>query len=75
VPEHGVAVTAKLISGKTQSGQIVVDLEPGQRRAVDLGGFSLDARTLYLLTVAVGPISGDATPENDQQSMALSVAG
>jgi hypothetical protein len=53
----------------------VVDLEPGQRRAVDLGGFSLDARTLYLLTVAVGPVSGDATPENDQQSMALSVAG
>ena len=75
VPEHGVAVTAKLISGRTQSGQIVVDLEPGQRRAVDLGGFSLDARTLYLLTVTVGPVSGDAAPENDQQSMALTVAG
>jgi hypothetical protein len=53
----------------------VVDLDPGQRRAVNLGGLSLNPKTLYVLTVTVGPVSGDPTPADDRQTMALAVAG
>jgi hypothetical protein len=74
-PEHGVPVIATLASGTSQSARTIVDLDPGQRRALDLGDFSLNAHTLYVLTVTVGPVSGDPTPGNDQQTMTLGVAG
>jgi hypothetical protein len=75
VTERGVPVVVTVAGGQTQSVRTVVDLDPGQRRAVDLGGLSLNPRTLYALTVTVGPVSGDATPADDQQTMAVAVAG
>ena len=73
--EHGVPVVVTLAGGQTQSVRTVVDLDPGQRRAVDLGGLSLSPRTLYVLTVTVGPLNGDPTPADDRQTMPLAVAG
>jgi hypothetical protein len=73
--EHGVPVVARLAGGQTQSVRTVVDLDPGQRRAVDLGGMSLGPRTLYVLTVSVGPVDGDPTPADDTQTTTLGVSG
>jgi hypothetical protein len=73
--EHGVPVVATVAGGQTQSVRTVVDLDPGQRRAVNLGGLSLNPKTLYVLTVTVGPVNGDPTPADDRQTMALAVAG
>jgi hypothetical protein len=73
--EHGVPVVVTVTGGQTQSVRTVVDLDPGQRRAVDLGGLLLNPKTLYVLTVTVGPVNGDPTPADDSQTMALAVAG
>lgn len=75
VAEHGVPVVAKLASGTTQSARMTVDLDPGQRRALNFGGFSLNAHALYVLTVTVGPVSADPTPGDDQQTLTIGVAG
>ena len=73
--ENSVPVVATLAGGQSQSVRTVVDLDPGQRRAVDLGGLSLNPRSLYVLTVTVGPVHGDPTPADDRQTMALAVSG
>jgi hypothetical protein len=75
VAEHGVPVVVTLASGQTQTAQTVVDLDPAQRRAVDLGGLSLGPLRIYNLTVTVGPVAGEANPGNNQQTMPLAVAG
>jgi hypothetical protein len=73
--EHGVPVVVTLAGGQTQSARTVVDLDPGQRRALGLGGLSLEPRMLYVLTVTVGPVPGDPTPADDRQTTPLAVAG
>ncbi|HEX6476714.1 MAG TPA: hypothetical protein VF005_05530 [Acidimicrobiales bacterium] len=73
--EHDVPVVATLASGQTQSARAVVDIDPGQRRAVDLGGLSLGPRKFYILTVTVGPVAGDPTPADNQQTTVLAVSG
>src|SRR5437763_1285118 len=73
--EHEVPVVATVSGGQPQSARTVVNLEPGQRQALDLGGLSLGPRTLYVLTVTVGPVSGDPTPADNSQTMPLIVAG
>ncbi len=73
--EHGVPVVANLAGGQAQNVRTTVDLDPGQRRALDLKGLSLNPKTLYVLTVTIGPVPGDPTPGDDQQTMALAVAG
>ena len=75
VTEHGVPVVVTLAGAQVQSVQAVVDLDPGQRSAVDLGSLSLSPRALYNLTVTVGPVSGDPTPADDRQTSALAVSG
>jgi hypothetical protein len=70
-----VPVVATVAGGQTQSVRTVVDLDPGQRRAVNLGGLLLNPKTLYVLTVTVGPVNGDPTPADGRQTMALAVAG
>jgi hypothetical protein len=73
--EHAVPVVATLASTQTQSARAVVDIDPGQRRAVDLGGLSLGPRQFYILTVSVGPVDGDPTPADNQQTTTLAVSG
>ncbi len=52
-----------------------MNLDPGQRQALDLGGLSLGPHTLYVLTVTVGPLAGDPTPADNTQTLPLVVAG
>jgi hypothetical protein len=73
--EHGVPVVVTLAGGQTQSVRTVVDLDPGQRRALDLGGLSLAPRSLSVLTVTVGPVDGDPTPADGRQTMPIAVSG
>lgn len=75
VSERGVPVVVSLASGQAQTAQMVVDLDPGQRRAVDFGGLSLSPLRIYNLTVTVGPVAGEVNPGGDQQTMPLAVAG
>jgi hypothetical protein len=75
VSEHGVPVVVTLASGQTQSARTVVDLDPGQRRALSLGGFSLSPLRIYVLTVTVGPVAGETRPFDAQQMMPIAVAG
>jgi hypothetical protein len=75
VSERGVPVVVTLASGQTQTAQTVVDLDPGQRRAVDLGGLSLSPLRIYNLTVTVGPVAGEANSGNNQQTTPIAVAG
>jgi hypothetical protein len=73
--EHAVPVVATLASAQTQSVRTVVDIDPGQRRAIDLGGLSLGPRTFYNLTVSVGPVDGELIPADNQQTTTLAVSG
>jgi hypothetical protein len=68
-------VVVTLASGQTQSARTVVDLDPGQRRALSLGGFSLSPLRIYVLTVTVGPVAGETRPFDAQQMMPIAVAG
>jgi hypothetical protein len=73
--EHAVPVVATLASAQTQSARAVVDIDPGQRRAIDLGRLSLGPRMFYILTVSVGPVDGEPTTADNQQTTTLAVSG
>lgn len=46
-----------------------VDLAPGQRTTVQLGGLRVTGTGPYILRVAVGPIDGEANPVDNEQRL------
>ena len=66
-PEKHVPVTATLMTstGGSETVHDAVDLAPGQRQTVLLGGLKTLADDRSILTVAVGPVPGEtAIPDN-----------
>ena len=75
--ERNVAVVA-LLTGPTRSPDTArefVDLEPGQRRTVSLGGLVPVAGTMSTLTVRIGPISNEADPSNNELVRSILIRG
>ena len=67
-PIHDVPVVASLArpTGAPDSARNFVDLEPGQRRTVQLGGLAPVTGAMSTLTVRIGPVSGEADPTNNE---------
>lgn len=68
-PEKAVPVVATVIgpAGEVDTARDFVDLAPGQRRAVPLGGLHPVAGGPSTLTVVIGPVQGEmAIPDNER---------
>ncbi|MEO7837562.1 MAG: hypothetical protein ABIS21_07985 [Acidimicrobiales bacterium] len=75
--EKGVPVVATLTgpAGEADTAREFVDLKPGQRRAVTLGGLRPVAGGPSTLTVVIGPVEGEGGANDNQRSMSLVVRG
>lgn len=67
-PEHRVPVVASLArpSGAPDTARDFVDLEPGQRRTVVLGGLVPVSGATSTLTVRIGPALAESDPSNNE---------
>lgn len=72
-PEKGVPVVATLIgpAGEVDTARDFVDLAPGQRRSVALGGLRPMPGGPSTLTVVVGPVEGEAAFPDNERSLGL----
>jgi hypothetical protein len=68
-----VAVLAPVGGGDGQAVRDFVDLAPGQRQALTLGGLRSDAGGAYTLTVRVGPVAGESSLADNEKSLSLAV--
>jgi hypothetical protein len=75
--EAAVPVVATLTGpgGETDTAREFVNLAPGQRRAVALGGLRPVPGGPSTLTVVVGPVDGEGGANDNQRSMSLVVRG
>lgn len=75
--EKGVPVVATLIgpAGEVDTARDFVDLEPGQRRSVPLGGLRPIPGGPSTLTVIVGPVEGEMSIPDNERSMGLLLRG
>lgn len=75
--EAGVPVVATLTGpeGKADTARQFVDLAPGQRRTVALGGLRAVPGGPSVLTVVVGPVEGESGVGDNERSMSLVVRG
>ncbi len=75
--EAGVPVVATLTGpeGQLDTARQFVDLAPGQRRAVALGGLRPVPGGPSNLTVLVGPVDGEGGLDDNQRSMSLVLRG
>jgi hypothetical protein len=70
--EKRVTVTATLTAdGAGDSARDFVDLAPGQRATVQLGGLRPVAGAASTLTVTIGPVEGEARPEDNTKALPL----
>jgi hypothetical protein len=67
------ALTAKDGSGQPQSVRDFVDLEPGQRQTIQLGGLRLTDNLPLVLTVSASAVTGEADATNNIQIIPLMV--
>lgn len=76
-PEKAVPVVATLIgpAGELDSARNFVDLAPGQRRSVSLGGLRPVAGGPSTLTVVIGPVEGEASFPDNERSISLVLRG
>ena len=75
--EKGVPVVATLIgpAGEVDTARDFVDLEPGQRRSVPLGGLRPVPGGPSTLTVIVGPVEGESSIPDNERSVGLVMRG
>lgn len=70
--EKRVPVVAMLMAdGVSDSARDFVDLAPGQRATVQLGGLRPVAGAATTLTVTIGPVEGEARPEDNSKALPL----
>jgi hypothetical protein len=71
--EKHVTVTATVTpaAGQAESVRDFVDLAPGQRQAVTLGGLRLMAGGPSTLTVAIEPVAGETTTGDNSKSLSF----
>ncbi len=76
-PEKAVPVVATLIgpAGEIDTARDFVDLAPGQRRAVPLGGLRPAVGGPSTLTVMIGPVEGEASFPDNERSIGLVMRG
>ena len=76
-PEKGVPVVATLIgpAGEVDTARDFVDLDPGQRRSVPLGGLRPVPGGPSTLTVVIGPVEGEASIPDNERSVGLVLRG
>lgn len=76
-PEKAVPVVATLIgpAGEVDTARDFVDLAPGQRRSVPLGGLRPVPGGPSTLTVVIGPLDGEASIPDNERSLALVLRG
>lgn len=70
-----VVVTVTGPAGEVDTARDFVDLEPGQRRAVALGGLRPVPGGPSILKVVVGPVEGEAAVADNERSMSLVLRG
>lgn len=75
--EKAVPVVATLIgpAGEVDTARDFVDLAPGQRRAVPLGGLHPVPGGPSTLTVIIGPVEGEASIPDNERSIGLVLRG
>lgn len=75
--EAAVPVVATLTGpgGEVDTARDFVELAPGQRRAVALGGLRPVPGGPSTLTVVVGPVDGEGGQDDNRRSMSLAVRG
>lgn len=76
-PEEAVPVVATLIgpAGEVDTARDFVDLAPGQRRSVPLGGLRPVPGGPSTLTVVIGPVEGEASIPDNERSVGLVMRG
>ncbi|MDP9387671.1 MAG: hypothetical protein M3Q48_07015, partial [Actinomycetota bacterium] len=76
-PERNVPVVATLIgpAGEVDTARDFVDLSPGQRRTITLGGLRPVPGGPSSLTVMIGPVDGEASFPDNERSLALMLRG
>lgn len=76
-PEKAVPVVATLIgpAGEVDTARDFVDLAPGQRRAVPLGGLRPVPGGPSTLTVIIGPVEGESSIPDNERSLGLVLRG
>lgn len=71
-PARRVQVTAALTAdGATDTARDFVDLAPGQRVAVTLGGLRTVAGTASTLTVTAGPVEGETSVDDNTKTIPI----
>ncbi len=70
-----VVVTVTGPAGEVDTAREFVDLEPGQRRAVAVGGLRPVPGGPSILKVVVGPAEGEAAVADNERSMSLLLRG
>ncbi len=75
--ERAVPVVATLVgpAGETDTARDFVDLSPGQRRSVPLGGLRPVPGGPSTLKVVVGPVDGESSIPDNELSLALVLRG
>ncbi|HEX2698747.1 MAG TPA: hypothetical protein VHM89_00900 [Acidimicrobiales bacterium] len=75
--EKRVPVVATLVgpAGEVDTARDFIDLAPGQRRAVPLGGLRPLEGGPSTLTVVIGPVDGEASFPDNERSLALVLRG
>ena len=76
-PEKHVPVVATLIgpAGEVDTARDFVDLAPGQRRSVPLGGLRPVPGGPSTLTVVIGPVDGESSIPDNERSVGLVLRG
>ncbi|HVE45939.1 MAG TPA: hypothetical protein VNA57_04225 [Acidimicrobiales bacterium] len=76
-PESGVPVVVTLTgpAGEVDTAREFVDLVPGQRRAVAVGGLKPVLGGPSTLTVVVGPVRGEGGVADNERAMSVLVRG
>lgn len=76
-PEKQVPVVATLIgpAGEVDTARDFVDLAPGQRRSVRLGGLRPVPGGPSTLTVVIGPVAGEASFPDNERSVGVVLRG
>lgn len=76
-PEKAVPVVATLTgpAGEVDTARDFVDLAPGQRRSVPLGGLRPVPGGPSTLSVVIGPVEGETTLPDNQRSIGLILRG
>lgn len=70
-----MVVTVTGPGGEVDTAREFVDLEPGQRRAVTVGGLRPVPGGPSVLKVVVGPVEGEAAVADNERSMSLVLRG